>query len=139
MGKWAGIARRKVATAALAACALASFSACAGAQDSDSTLKSAAKALGFATDVGPPADFVTATRPKGELDYIPIFTPPGEPPTPALDEKAQKAIAADLEATNRRAEAMRGAFTPAAKPKSGVKKPVKKPLIDGKTPANGAD
>ena len=35
------------------------------AQQSDGPVKSVAKALGFATDVGPPADFVVKSRPKG--------------------------------------------------------------------------
>ena len=34
------------------------------AQQQDSILKQAFKVFGFATDVGPPADFVSKTRPR---------------------------------------------------------------------------
>lgn len=76
------------------------------AQQSDSPLKSAMKLLGFATDVAPPADFVLQSRPKGDLDFIPIFQPPPEPAKPALNDKELKAVKGDLElgaATRRRA------------------------------------
>jgi hypothetical protein len=127
--------RKRGTIAALAFVALCS---CAEAQSSDSPLKSAAKTLGFATDVGPPADFVTATRPKGQLDYIPVFAAPDEPPRPALDATAQKAISDDLEATNRRAEALRGGFASAQRPKPAAKKPLAKPPVAVKAPATDA-
>ena len=67
------------------------------AQQSDSPLKSAMKILGFATDVAPPADFVLQSRPKGDLDFIPIFQPPPEPARPALNDKELKAVKGDLD------------------------------------------
>ena len=57
------------------------------AQQQDSILKQAFKVFGFATDVGPPADFVDKTRPSGDLDYIPVFQPPPEPTRPALKKR----------------------------------------------------
>ena len=53
--------------------------------------------LGFATDVAPPADFVLQSRPKGDLDYIPVFQPPPEPAKPALNDKELKAVKGDLD------------------------------------------
>ena len=54
------------------------------AQQQDSILKQAFKVLGFATDVGPQADFVNKTRPGADPDYIPVFQPPPEPARPPL-------------------------------------------------------
>jgi hypothetical protein len=138
MGKLAGGSRRRLVAGVMAASAFTALSACAGAQDSDGALKSAAKALGFATDVGPPADFVRTSRSKDKLDYIPVFKPPAEPPSAALDAKAQKAIADELEAANRRDLALRAGGAP-AKPKTSVKKPLKKPLAGHGTPPDNAN
>lgn len=85
------------------------------AQQSDSALKSAMKLLGFATDVAPPADFVLQSRPKGDLDFIPIFQPPPEPAKPALNDKELKAVKGDLDSVQKRDDAFRQAFPPAAK------------------------
>jgi hypothetical protein len=137
IGNLTRAARRRIATGLISVLAFAALSACAGAQDSDSGLKSAAKALGFATDVGPPADFVRASRSKDKLDYIPVFKPPAEPPSAALDAKAQKAISDDLEAANRRDLALRGGAP--AKLKTSVKKPLKKPLAGHDTPPDKSD
>ena len=65
--------------------------------------KSGAKLLGFATDVAPPADFVSRSRPAGDLDFIPVFQPPPEPARPALKDTDLKAIKGDLDAVQKQA------------------------------------
>ena len=85
------------------------------AQQADNLLKSGMKMLGFATDVAPPADFVLQSRPKGDLDYIPIFQPPPEPAKPALNDKELKAVKGDLDSVQKRDDAIRQAFPPAVK------------------------
>jgi hypothetical protein len=97
---------------ATGACLLSSVSL---AQQSDSPLKSVMKILGFATDVAPPADFVLQSRPKGDLDFIPVFQPPPEPAKPALNGKELKAVKGDLDSLEKRDDALRQAFPPAAK------------------------
>ena len=98
------------------ACAAVCLWASAGmAQQTDSVLKSAMKMMGFATDVAPPADFVLQSRPKGDLDYIPIFQPPPEPAKPVLGDKDLKAVKSDLDSVEKQADALRQAFPPAAK------------------------
>lgn len=98
--------------AAAAACLCASSSL---AQQADSPLKSAMKMLGFATDVGPAADFVVQSRPKGDLDYIPVFQPPPEPAKPALKDNELTAVKGDLDLVQKRADTLRQGFPPAAK------------------------
>ena len=71
--------------------------------------------LGFATDVAPPADFVLQSRPKGDLEFIPVFQPPPEPARPALSDKELKAMKGDLDSVEKRDDAIRQAFPPAAK------------------------
>jgi len=85
------------------------------AQQADNLLKSGMKMLGLATDVAPPADFVLQSRPKGDLDYIPIFQPPPEPAKPALNDKELKAVKGDLDSVQKRDDAIRQAFPPAVK------------------------
>ena len=85
------------------------------AQQADSPLKSVMKMLGFATDVAPPADFVLKSRPKGGLDFIPVFQPPPEPAKPALNDKELKAMKGDLEGVQKRDDATRQTFPPAVK------------------------
>ncbi len=98
------------------ACAAFCLWASAGmAQQADSPLKSAMKMLGFATDVAPPADFVLESRPKGDLDYIPVFQPPPEPAKPVLNDKDLKSVKGDLDSVQKRHDALRQAFPPAAK------------------------
>ena len=99
-----------LALGALAASGSASF-----AQQSDSLLKQGAKLLGFATDVGPPADFVVSSRPAGDVDFIPVFQPPPEPARPALKANDLKSLKGDLEAVGKQADALRRAYPPAAK------------------------
>jgi hypothetical protein len=94
------------------ACAFASNGS---AQQTDGPVKSAAKLMGFATDVAPPADFVLQSRPTGDLDYIPVFQPPPEPAKPAMNEKDLKAVRSDLDIVQKRDDSTRQAFPPAAK------------------------
>jgi hypothetical protein len=99
----------------LACAAVCGWGSPGSAQQADSVLKGAAKALGFATDVGPPADFVIKSRPKGELDYIPVFQPPPEPARSVLNPKELGALTGDLDSVQKRDDAVRQAFPPAAK------------------------
>jgi hypothetical protein len=94
------------------ACAWSSASL---AQQTDSPLKSVMKILGFATDVAPPADFVVKSRPSGDLNYIPVFRPPPEPANPALNGKELSAVKGDLDSIEKRDDALRQAYPPAAK------------------------
>ena len=96
----------------------ATASVCASAtlaQQPDSLLKGAAKMLGFATDVGPPADFVLQSRPKGDLDYIPVFRPPPKPARKPLDAKQLNAVKGDLDSVEKKDDAIRRGFPPSAK------------------------
>lgn len=99
----------------------------AWAQQQDSILKQAFKLFGFATDVAPPADFVGKTRPKGDLDYIPLFKPPPEPARPALKAPDLKSMKSDLDGVEKRDDAIRQALPPAAKAlaeqRAGQRKP----------------
>jgi hypothetical protein len=99
----------------LALAALFGWGSASSAQEAASPLKGAMKTLGFATDVGPPADFVVQSRPKGELDYIPLFQPPPEPARKALNGKELKALKGDLDSTQKRHDSIRQAYPPAAK------------------------
>jgi hypothetical protein len=99
----------------LALLALGASGSASSAQQSGSILKQGAKALGFATDVAPPADFVEKSRPTGDLDYIPVFQPPPEPSRPALKEPDLKSMRGDLDAVEKQHDAIRQAFPPAAK------------------------
>ena len=109
------MARASVLIGSLSAAAAFFWISAGFAQQSDSALKNVMKMLGFATDVAPPADFVLQSRPKGDLDYVPVFQPPPEPAKPALKEKDLKAVKGDLEAVQKRDDATRQAFPPTAK------------------------
>jgi hypothetical protein len=97
------------------------------AQQQDSILKQAFKLFDFATDVGPPADFVTKTRPTGDLDYIPVFQAPPEPSRPALKSDDLKAVKGDLDEVQKRHDTLRQGFAPAAKALAEQKAAEKKP------------
>ena len=103
------------ATIGVLACAACAWVSGASAQETDSPLKSAAKVLGFATDVAPPADFVLQSRPQGDLEYIPVFQPPPEPAKPALKDKDVTALKGDLDSVEKRHDSIRKGFPPAAK------------------------
>jgi hypothetical protein len=94
------------------ACGAASSAA---AQQADNPVKSAMKMLGFATDAPEPQDFVLQSRPQKEQDYIPVFQPPPEPARQVLKDKELGALKGDLDSVEKRAEAIRQTFPPAAK------------------------
>ena len=107
---------RVSATVRVLVCAAAcAWGSTGSAQDQDSLLKNAAKALGFATDAGPPADFVQKSQPKGDLDYIPVFQPPPEPARPAMNTNDLGKLKSDLDSVDQRDDATRQAFPPSAK------------------------
>ena len=97
------------------------------AQQQDSILKQAFKVFGFATDVGPQADFVNKTRPGVDLDYIPVFQPPPEPARPTLKTDQLKAMKSDLDAVGKQHDTLRQGFAPAAKAMAEQQAAQKKP------------
>ena len=109
--------QRKRTAARWAAAAIVAFgwTLAASAQQADSPLKNVMKFMGFATDVAPPADFVEKSRPQKAPDYIPIFQPPPEPAKPVLKDKELNALKGDLDSVEKRADAARQGFPPAAK------------------------
>ena len=119
---------RRVATAGLLA--LAAFFAGGSevyAQQQDSILKQAFKVFGFATDVGPQADFVNKTRPGADPDYLPVFQPPPEPARPVLKGEELKAVKGDLDAVGKQHDTLRQGFAPAAKAMAEQQAAQKKP------------
>ena len=100
------------------------------AQQQDSILKQGFKILGFATDVGPPADFVSKTRPPSDPDYIPVFQPPPEPARPTLKNDELKAVKSDLDAVGKQHDAIRQGFPPSAKAMAEQQAAQKKPKSD---------
>ena len=124
----AGRGPRAVALAGLLAFAglLASGSdVCA--QQQDNILKQAFKVFGFATDVTPPADFVSKTRRPADLNYIPVFQPPPEPALPALKTDQLKAVKSDLDGVEKQHDTLRKGFAPAAKALAEQQAAQKKP------------
>ena len=97
------------------------------AQQQDSMLKQAFKVFGFATDVGPQADFVNKTRPGSDPDYIPVFQPPPEPARPALKNDELKAVKGDLDGVQKQHDTLRQGFAPAAKAMAEQQAAQKKP------------
>jgi hypothetical protein len=124
----AGRGLRRIASAGLLAlAALFAFGSDVHAQQQDSILKQGFKVLGFATDVGPPADFVSKTRPAGDLDYIPVFQPPPEPARPVLKTDQLKAVKSDLDGVQKQHDTFRQGFAPAAKALAEQQAAQKKP------------
>ena len=105
----------KATLGVLIGAAICALAPAARAQQADSPLKSAMKLLGFATDSPKPADFVIQSRPKGDLEYIPVFQPPPEPEKPALNGDQLKAMRGELDSSQKRMDALRSAYPPAAK------------------------
>jgi hypothetical protein len=106
----------RFASAGLIALAALVASAQAGrTQEQDNIFKQGAKLLGFATDVAPPQDFVVKSRPAVDPDYIPVFQAPPEPAVPALKDIDLKAVKTDLDTLQKRHDALRQAYPPAAK------------------------
>ncbi len=124
----AGRGPRRIALAGLLALAtLFASGSSVYAQQQDSILKQAFKVLGFATDVAPPPDFVTKTRPSGDLNYIPVFQPPPEPSRPSLKSDQLKALKGDLDGVEKRDDTLRQGFAPAAKALAEQQAAQKKP------------
>jgi hypothetical protein len=124
----AGRGLRRIASAGLLALAtLFAFGSDVYAQQQDSILKQGFKVLGFATDVGPPADFVSKTRPAGDLDYIPVFQPPPEPARQVLKTDELKAVKSDLDGVQKQHDTFRQGFAPAAKALAEQQAAQKKP------------
>jgi hypothetical protein len=80
------------------------------AADSGSPVRSAAGIVGFSTSVPEAKDFVRASRPKGELAYVPVGREPIVRATPSRDPGSVAALQQQLdqqrdssEATARRA------------------------------------
>ena len=96
-------------------------------QQGKNILKQGAKLLGFATDLAPPADFVAKSRPASDPDFIPVFQPPPEPALPALKETDLKAVKTDLDALQKKHDALRQAYPPAAKARAEAEAAKKKP------------
>jgi hypothetical protein len=96
-------------------------------QQGNNVLKQGAKLLGFATDVAPPADFVAKSRPASDPDFIPLFQPPPEPERPALKDNDLKAVKTDLDALQKKHDALRQAYPPAAKALADEEAAKKKP------------
>jgi hypothetical protein len=126
---------RRIATAGLVALAALAASAHAGRaqqqgnvlQQGQNVLKQGAKLLGFATDVAPPADFVAKSRPASEPDFIPVFQPPPEPERPALEGVNLKAVKSQLDELQKKHDALRQAYPPAAKALADEQAAKKKP------------
>ena len=118
---------RTIWAGALALAALSWSGSGVYAQQQDNIVKQAAKIFGFATDVGPPADFVAKTRPSDNLDYIPVFQPPPEPSRPALKDEELKAVKGDLDAVGKQHDTLRQGFAPAAKAMAEQQAAQKKP------------
>jgi len=107
-------------TSALAA-AIAMLLGVAGARADDGIVKSVLKQVGFATDVAPPADFVTQARPAVEEDYVPIFRPPFERAHKTKTPSELKAMESEFDATIKRHDALRAGFAPAVKAVAAAK------------------
>ena len=119
---------KRIAAAGLLGLAALAASAYPGrAQEQDNIFKQGAKLLGFATDVDPPADFVVKSRPISDPDYIPVFQPPPEPALPALKDIDLKAVKSDLDTLQKRHDALRQAYPPAAKALADGEAAKKKP------------
>jgi hypothetical protein len=124
----AGRGSRSIALAGLLAlAALFASGSSVFAQQQDSILKQAFKVFGFATDVGPPADFVAKTRPSGDLNYIPVFQPPPEPSRPVLKKDELKSVKGDLDGVQKQHDTLRQGFAPAAKAMAEQQAAQKKP------------
>jgi hypothetical protein len=118
----------RIASAALLAlAALFASGSDVYAQQQDSILKQAFKVFGFATDVGPQADFVNKTRPGSDPDYIPVFQPPPEPTRPTLKKDELKAVKSDLDGVQKQHDTLRQGFAPAAKAMAEQQAAQKKP------------
>ncbi len=120
----------KATLGVLIGAAICASAPAARAQQADSPLKSAMKLLGFATDPPKAPDFVIQSRPKGDLDYIPVFQSPPEPANPALTGDQLKAMKGELDSSQKHMDALRSAYPPAAKAVAEQQAASKKPKAD---------
>ena len=104
-----------LALALLCVGARADESAPVAAPPNDGIVKTIAKKLGMATDVGPPADFVVKSRPKVPEDYIPVGRKPFTRDVEVKTPEQLKAIEDDLDAVQARHDALLASFPPSAK------------------------
>ena len=81
----------------------------------DGIVKTIAKKLGLAIDIGEPQDFVIKARPTGPQAYIPAGRKPFVHDTDVKTPDELKAIDADMDAVRARHDAIRATFAPAVK------------------------
>jgi hypothetical protein len=81
----------------------------------DTVARSVARKIGIAADPGPPADFVLATRPAVEPDYIPVGRKEFEHSDKVKTPAELKAMQAEFEAVKTHHDALRSTFAPARK------------------------
>jgi hypothetical protein len=86
----------------------------AAAPADDNIVKRAFKVFGFATDPGPPQDFVLETRPKAKGDYIPVGRKAFERKVQAKTPDELKAMQDDFDKVKAAHDALRANFPPAA-------------------------
>ena len=125
---------------AIVAAVACGFVSAASAQQADKNplnnpFKSVMKVLGFAADPPEAQDFVVKSRPEKEPDYIPVFEPPPEPARPVLKGKELDDLKGDLDSVEKRADAARAGFPPAADAAAEQKTPAAK----GKTTPKAAN
>lgn len=116
----AGLGRRRATPPALVVATLLAALAAAPsrAQETpqpDSPIRALMKAVGAATDVDPPPDFVVQSRAPQPPASISAFTTPPEPPGKVKTEKELEEMDSELETVGKRHDALRAAFPPAAK------------------------
>jgi hypothetical protein len=79
--------------------------AAAACTETGSPARNAAQAVGFATTVGEPKDFVLARRTNAPLNYVPVGRGGVERPVQPRDIPGVRALEADLDTTRDRSEA----------------------------------
>ncbi len=90
--------------------------------------------LGLVSPTPTPAPFVAASRPPGDLPWIGVFDPPPSPRLAALTPAELQAQQDELEAANKRHDALRNGFKPSAAALArqrarNAKAAAKKPLV----------
>jgi hypothetical protein len=120
-----------------------------GATDSGGAVRGASSVIGFSTTVPEAKDFVRASRPAGELSYVPIGRQPVVRATPPRDPAAVAALQQQLDQTRDASESIArralpsGAYgqalpslaRPAAPPPRPAG-PAPTPAADGSYPVN---
>jgi hypothetical protein len=111
-------AARSTAAILLLSTGLGLFSAAARAGDDapagDNVVKRAFKVFGFATDPGPPEDFVVRSRPTTEQDYVPVGRPAFQRSIKPKTPDELKAMQTEFDAVKANHDAIRASFPPAA-------------------------